>query len=71
MKKKKQYYAHHRGGDFVKVEIRDETYRKVYKAKFNIRDKNALLSLIKVLEKFSGFSVLELIKIRIREDEWF
>jgi len=61
---------HHREGDFVKIEIRDCYYKIIYKNKFNIQDKNAILNLLSVLEKFSGFSVQELIKKKL-ETEWF
>lgn len=64
-------YKQHREGDFVIVEIRDYTRRVLYKNKFNLKDKNAILSLLFVLEKFSGFSIYELIKKKLEIGEWF
>jgi len=72
MAKKKGFeYKHYRSGDIIKIEIRDMTYRVVYRKKFNINDKNAILNLLVTLEKYSGFSILELIKERMNIGEWF
>lgn len=64
-------YLHYRKGDFVKVEIRDNTYRVVYKTKFYIRDRGKILELFRMLEKFSGFSIYQLIKDKLKVDEWW
>jgi len=61
---------HYREGDFVRVEIRDHSFRIIYKNKFNIQDKKAILNLLGVLEKFSGFSINEIIKMKL-DTEWF
>jgi len=63
-------YTHSRRGDLVKVEIRDESYNLIYKNKFNIRDKNAILSLLSILETYSGFTIRSLIGEKLKE-EWF
>jgi len=70
-KKKGLNYSHWRKGDLVKVEIRDATYRLIYKKRFNIQDKNAILSVVKILEEYSGFSIRELIKEKLNIGEWF
>ena len=64
-------YMHYRKGDIIKIEIRDETYRILYKKKFNIMDKNAILSLLRTLEEFSGFSIIEIIKEKMKIRECF
>lgn len=72
--KKKNYpykYIHLREGDIVKIEIRDQTYRIIYRRTFNIKDKNAILSLIKILEDYSGFSVYQLIRQKLKIGEWW
>ena len=46
-------YQHHREGDIIKVEIRDGTYRIIYKARFNVRDKQSLLNLLGGLDSLN------------------
>ena len=70
MEGKEREYHYQRVGDIIKVEIRDQTYRILYRTKFNITDKNSMLKLIEILEKFSGFSVLDLMKEKLKMDEW-
>jgi len=69
MKGKEREYRHNRVGDIMKVEIRDQTYRIIYRTKFNIHDKSSIIKLLEVLEKFSGFSIVEIIKDRLKMDE--
>lgn len=57
-------YQHNIKGNLVKVEIRDETYKVIYKKKFNIKDKNAWWDIINAAEKF-GFSVAMLIRDKL------
>lgn len=64
-------YEHNRTGDLVKVEIRDETCRVIHKAQFNLMDKNAIYDLLKALEKFSNFSIYEIIKSKTEKGEWW
>ena len=64
-------YSHRREGDIVEIRIKDFTRRTIYKCKFDITDRNSILSLIKVLEKFSGFNVLELIEQKLKIGEWW
>lgn len=71
MQEKYEKYLHHREGDFVKVEIRDGSYRIIYKAKFHIRDKNKILELLRMLEKFAGFSIYQLIRDKLKVGEWW
>ena len=71
MEKKKIEYSHHRQGDIIKVEIRDFTRRMLYRKKFNVRDKQALLELLEVMEKFSGFSIYNLISEKLKFGEWW
>lgn len=66
----KMSYTHQRQGDTVKVEIKDFTRRLIYRSKFNIRDKNAILALLKILETYSGFSIAEIVKDKLKKD-WF
>lgn len=70
-KKRKLEYSHQRWGDTVKVEIKDQTRHVLYSNKFNINDKNAILSFLQVLENYSGFSVLEIINEKLKLGEWF
>jgi len=62
-----------RSGEFVKVEIRDETYRIVHKTKFSCGDKEAILNLIKTLEKYGDFSIVGYIKnkIKLGKGDWW
>ena len=62
-------YQHQRQGDTVKVEIKDFTRRLIYRSKFNIKDKNAILALLQIIETYSGFSVAEIIKSKL-ESGW-
>ena len=65
MRKKKQRemkFSYNRRGDNVKVEIRDETYRLLYRSKFNIVDENAIYDLMKAIEGMGGISINNLIK---------
>ena len=71
MKRKAGEYKHQRTSDFVKVEIRDSTYRVIYRNNFNIKDRNAIINFLSALEKYSGFSVLQLIKEKLKMDTWF
>ena len=64
-------YSHSRTGDTVKIEIKDFTRRTIYKCKFNITDKNAIIYLIKAIEKYSGFSVLDIIEEKLKVGEWW
>lgn len=64
-------YSHNRTGNLVKVEIRDETYRIIYRNQFNICDKNAIYDLLKTLEKFSGCSIYQIIQSKIEKGEWW
>jgi len=59
----------YRSGDIIKIEIRDQTYKIIYRTKFNIRDKNSWINFFGSLEKF-GFSVMEIIKEKIMKDRW-
>lgn len=64
-------YQHTRQGDIVKIEIRDFTRAIIYRNKFNIRDKNAIINLLKVLENYSGFSMYTLVKEKLGVEEWW
>jgi len=63
-------YTSHRNGDVVKIEIRDQTYKVLYRKKFNGNDMNAWWEVIQVSEKF-GFSVVELIKQKLGIGDFF
>ncbi len=72
-KKRKKYnlkYLPSRRGDICKIEIRDQTYRILYKKKFNISDKQALVSALSAIEAFSGFSIQQVIRENLKLD-WF
>lgn len=70
-KKEGVNYMHYRVGDIVKVEIRDETYRIIYKKKFNMNSKKDVLEFLSIVEKFGKFSVIELIREKAKIGEWF
>ena len=70
-KKKKGVYLQSKKGDLVKVEIRDETYRIIYRNKFNIKDKNAIYNHLKAMEQFSGFSIQQIIREKLKVGEWW
>jgi len=70
-KKTKYQYSHRREGDLVKIEIRDSTRRIIDRTKFNIKDKNSFLSALIMLEKYSGFSIPEIIREKMKTDEWW
>lgn len=64
-------YSHFREGDIVKVEIKDNTYRVLYKNTFNVKDKNGIFALLKSLEKFSGLSIYQIIQEKLKLGEWW
>lgn len=64
-------YTQTRDADTVTIEIKDSTHRLIHRMKFNIKDKNSILKLFGVLEKFSGFSAYELVEAKIKGGEWF
>ena len=66
----KKYYSHIKEGDTVEVKIRDQNYRILYKNRFNIGDRRAIMKLLGVLEKFSGFSITEIIREKLKLGEW-
>jgi len=70
-KKNKMEYSHRKEGDVVNVEIRDQTRRVLYRNKFNIKDKNAIISFLQVLEKYSNFSIIDLIKKKMEIGDWW
>ena len=70
-KKMKMEYLHRRSGDFVEVKIKDSTRRTVYRSKFNISDKSAILQLLGILEKYSGFSIYQLVQQKLKIGDWF
>jgi len=63
-------YMHYRVGDIIKVEIRDSTYRVIYKRRFRLNDKKAIIQLLEILEKFGNFSIAELMKERLGIGKW-
>jgi len=69
-KLKKLSYSHSTKGDLVKIEIRDESYKVIYRTKFNMKDKNAMLNHLKVLEEYSGFSVAGIIRDNLKLNKW-
>jgi len=74
MRKKKQRemkFSYNRRGDNVKVEIRDETYRLLYRSKFNIVDENAIYDLMKAIEGMGGVSINQIIKRKNSEKGFF
>jgi len=70
-KKNKMEYSHRKEGDIVDVQIRDQTRRVLYRNKFNIKDKNAIISFLQVLEKYSNFSIIDLIQQKIKLGDWW
>jgi len=68
---KKYSYNHNKEGEVIKVELRDAYYKVIYKNKFKITDKQAIINLLGILEKYSGLSVTGLIKQKINAGEWF
>ena len=67
----KMRYSHYLTGSIVKVEIRDETRRIIYRAKFDIKNKEALLNVIKTLESYSGFYIIDLIYEKMKGGTWW
>ena len=63
-------YSHTRKGDTIKIEIRDEGMMVVYRNSFNLRDKNAMMKIISILEGFSGYQIIDIIKLKY-ESGWF
>lgn len=52
----------HRKGTLGKLEIKDETYRLLHRSKYNLTNKKDLKKLLMVLEKYSGFTIMQIIK---------
>jgi len=74
MKKKKQKemkFSYNRKGDNAKIEIRDETYRLLYRRKFNMSDKNAIYDVLKAIESMGGISINEIIKEKNKDKGFF
>lgn len=70
-KRKKEFvYKHFIKGDIIKIEIRDITYRIIYRNKFNINDRKAMIGFLGILENYSGFSIAELLKEKLKIGEW-
>jgi len=67
----KYKYSHCKEGELIKVEIKDSTYKLVYRNTFNCKDKNSIFNLLKTLEKFTGFSIYNLIQEKLKADEWW
>ena len=70
-KKNKMEYSHRKEGDIVDVKIVDMTRRVLYRNKFNIKDKNAIISFLQVLEKYSNFSIIDLIQKKMKMGDWW
>ena len=70
-KKRKLQYSHTRWGDSIKVEMRDQNRNIIYKNKFNITDKKAILAFLGVLETYSGFTIAELLNEKLKVGEWW
>ena len=73
-KKSKEFeskYTHTRTGDIVKIEIRDFTRRIIYRKRFNVKDKNAIMQVLSVLEGYSGYSIAGLIREKLKIGDWF
>ncbi len=70
-KEKKMEYLYRREGEIVEVKIKDQTRRVIYKTKFNIGDKNAILKFLGILEKYSGFSVYQLVQEKLKVGDWW
>ncbi len=64
-------YKHTRSGDKVKVEIRDHTRKILFRKKFNVQNKQAIYEVLKELEKFSGYSIHNLIQQKLKVGEWW
>jgi len=69
--REKNEYTCRKEGEVIKVEIRDATRKILYRTKFNAQDKNAIIMLLGVLEKYSGFSVYALIQEKLKVGEWW
>ena len=70
-KKNKMEYSHRKEGDIVDVQIRDQTRRVLYRNKFNIKDKNAIISFLQILERYSNFSIVNLIQQKMKIGDWW
>lgn len=57
--------------DIVCVEIKDGSRRVLYKNKFIVSDKRAMLAFLTIIEKFGGYSIYQLIKDKVRIGDWF
>lgn len=69
-KKKMMQCSYSRNGSVAKIEIRGEDRRIEYRYEFNINDKKAILSVLIAIEKFSGFSINEIIKEKLKGEWW-
>jgi hypothetical protein len=64
-------YKHSRNGEMIKIEIRDATYRLLHRATFNIADKNGILNMIGIIEKYTQFSIASLLKLKASGSGWW
>jgi len=58
---KKNKVIVNRMGSTIKIEIRNEIYRKEYTGTFSLNNKKDLVKILGVLEKYGGVTIAELI----------
>lgn len=70
-KQNKKRYSHRQGSTVMEISIKDSSYQVMYSNTININDHKALINFLKVIEKFTGISVKELIaKDLLTSEEW-
>ena len=65
------YWSHHRKGDLMSIEIRDQTNAVIFSHRLNLRSREDVKSFLAVIEKFSGFSIYQIIKESLGKQEFF
>lgn len=74
MSRHEQYtlqYQHFQKGDTLRVEIRDQTRRVIYRNTICLNDKSQMRALLETLEGYSSLNIKELLKDKLeKEDYW-
>lgn len=60
-KRVKEESKNRQSQDSMKVEVRDVTYRITHRGTYNLNDIKALYDLLKLIEKFSSYTITQIV----------
>ena len=61
MGKKTSYVNFNSGGETIKIEIRDNTYKVMYRGTYKTNNKKDVYNMLTMLEKFTPFTINQII----------